>query len=403
MRNCLFSILFLPALTFAQMPNQLLWEISGNNLQSPSYLFGTIHSNDRRVFDFADSVYITLNNSKAVVLETDVFQLFDKIDPREEEVKLDFDSEGNPFSAKWDPTITLYGDEDGMPQFMDAFFEQYALNANKDFFTLESISSQLSIRPPAVDKKKARKDINEYFLTEETMIDIYLSGNVRRMEDEVRTALADYPDYYNRLIIERNNSMAKGIDSLMQKESCFIAIGASHLAGNEGILAQLISKGYKVRPIKYTNKSTVFKEEREVKSKQEYLYRYEDLGLNVLFPGKPMEITPKNDAYQKRIIYRDLGQGNTYLVEILTRTDEMDLDALAEELIASPAESPVRMIELENEGIAFEGVADTYPEGYSWVRVTMTEDVVIVLKVYGGNKFMNSNRYQLFFDRVWLD
>ena len=38
----------------------LLWEISGNGLSKPSYLFGTMHLRDKRVFEFSDSVLLKM-------------------------------------------------------------------------------------------------------------------------------------------------------------------------------------------------------------------------------------------------------------------------------------------------------------------------------------------------------
>jgi len=37
------------------------------------------------------------------------------------------------------------------------------------------------------------------------------------------------------------------------------------------------------------------------------------------------------------------------------------------------------------------------------VRVVMSEDYFGIIKAYGGNKFMNSNRAERFFNKVWLD
>lgn len=402
MKNLILILVFTPLVSLAQTPHQLLWEVSGNGLNQSSFIYGTLHTNDKRVFDFSDSVFIALEQAKTIVLETNVFELFGKVDPREEDVSLEYDSSGDPFSSSWEPTTTLYGNEDGMPQFMDAFFEQYAYNTNKSVRFLEKLQSQLNIATPAVDNDEA-SSWNEYFISEDEMIDIYLTGNIRRLEDEVRTALSDYPEYYNELIVKRNKKMFNGIDTLLHQSNCFVAVGASHLAGNQGLLALLSAKGYKIRPVKYINSDERIDAERSVFDANEYIYRYEDLGLNIRFPGKPIEIKPANDAYLKKIIYRDLGQGNTYQVEILAGQDEISFREQAEELIASPSESPVRMITLENGGEAYEGIANAYPEGLSWMRIIATEDVVIIIKTYGGNKYMNSNRYQLFFDSIWFD
>src|SRR4051812_19040402 len=47
----------------------LLWKISGNGLNKPSYLFGTMHLRDKRVFDFSDSVLVKLQECDAFAME----------------------------------------------------------------------------------------------------------------------------------------------------------------------------------------------------------------------------------------------------------------------------------------------------------------------------------------------
>ena len=47
----------------------LLWEISGNGLKTPSYLFGTMHVSSKMVFHLADSFYYALKNVDAVATE----------------------------------------------------------------------------------------------------------------------------------------------------------------------------------------------------------------------------------------------------------------------------------------------------------------------------------------------
>ena len=58
--------------------HELLWEISGNGLTKNAYLFGSFHTNDRRVFNLTDSTYYALNHIDAVVLETNIFELFEE-------------------------------------------------------------------------------------------------------------------------------------------------------------------------------------------------------------------------------------------------------------------------------------------------------------------------------------
>src|SRR5579863_1902046 len=49
----------------------LLWEISGNGLQKPSYLFGSMHISNKEVFHLSDSFYMAIKSCDVVALEVD--------------------------------------------------------------------------------------------------------------------------------------------------------------------------------------------------------------------------------------------------------------------------------------------------------------------------------------------
>src|SRR5579872_3125956 len=49
----------------------LLWEITGNGLKKPSYLFGTMHVSSKLVFHLSDSFYLDIRNAEVVALELD--------------------------------------------------------------------------------------------------------------------------------------------------------------------------------------------------------------------------------------------------------------------------------------------------------------------------------------------
>src|SRR5580704_18165382 len=78
-RNALLttcSLLFLSMSLTAQQKTEkkypaLLWEITGNGLKKPSYLFGTMHVSSKLVFHLSDSFYLDLRNADIVALELD--------------------------------------------------------------------------------------------------------------------------------------------------------------------------------------------------------------------------------------------------------------------------------------------------------------------------------------------
>jgi len=72
------TILFSGLLTFGQdtkLANTLLWRISGNGLARPSYLYGTMHLTDKRVFQLGDSVYKALEQTEGFAAELDMNRL----------------------------------------------------------------------------------------------------------------------------------------------------------------------------------------------------------------------------------------------------------------------------------------------------------------------------------------
>ncbi|MEO5908878.1 MAG: TraB/GumN family protein, partial [Ginsengibacter sp.] len=57
-------------------------------------------------------------------------------------------------------------------------------------------------------------------------------------------------DKYNDLLLnDRNKNWVKQLKEIMKKESVFVAVGAGHLIGEEGLINLLKTQGYKVEPL----------------------------------------------------------------------------------------------------------------------------------------------------------
>lgn len=57
------------------------------------------------------------------------------------------------------------------------------------------------------------------------------------------------PRLTEELLIKRNNSWMPKILASLPKEPCFIAVGALHLFGREGLIRQLTAEGYTLTPL----------------------------------------------------------------------------------------------------------------------------------------------------------
>ncbi len=384
-------------------PNkELLWEISSNGKGPTSYLFGTIHSNDKRVFAFSDSLYVALNNSETIVLETDMFKLFEKLDTRRNIPSTLYDKKGQPYTGSNEASSTFYGSENGMPQFLDAYFETYCFNAKKTFYDLESLVDQMELVSdfPIVERDAINLSLIDF--AQEKLMDLYLKGDLDALNRFVEANLSIKENAYENLIVKRNIKMASKLDSLLKtKKSLFCAVGSGHLAGSDGLIRLLRTKGYRVRPILWSISENPVKAKLDVKAKNEFLYFNERVGLVAKFPGKPFEKI--NEDKSITLKYRDLGQGNTYQIDIQPMDSSLTLEEIASIYIASPPNSPYERKILDNGTEIYEGLSDTYPEGLNWVRVMFGENYFAVIKTFGGNKFIHSDRPKSFFNKVWFE
>lgn len=381
---------------------ELLWEISRTSKDPKSYLFGTIHSNDKRVFAFSDSLYVALNNSEMIVLETDIMKLFEKLDTRKYIPSTLYDKHGRPYTGTNEASTTFYGSENGMPQFLDAYFETYCFNAKKSFFALESLDNQINYLQDFPIKEGDLINSELMNFTQEKLMELYLNGDIEALNRFVKVNLSVHENAYENLITKRNHKMATTIDSLLKtNKKMFCAVGSGHLAGSDGLIRLLRSKGYRLRPISWTVSEYPQKAKMEVKSKNEYVYFHEESHLVAKFPGKPL--VRMNQDNSVTIKYRDLGQGNTYQIDIQPMDSSLTLEEIASIYIASPTNSHYRKIILDDGTETFEGISDTYPEGLNWVRIIFGLNYFAVIKTYGGNKFMHSNRPRIFFNQVWFE
>ena len=399
--------IFISLFTFGQqqiIENELLWEISGNGLQENSYLFGSLHSNDRRIFNLTDSTYFALDHAQTIILETDVFSLFEESRFSVNYSELNFDNMGEPYSSNQEASVSSYGDEDGMPQFLDAYFQQYCYNAKKSFIPLESIDFQLNLLSEVQKEEYTNVRLSALLSDKEELIDVYLRGDIYDLDTYLQASLSLYSQGYKKVIIDRNNSMTSKLDSILKanNSSVFCAVGAGHLAGEKGFLELLRKKGYIVRKVgaTYTENS---KEKAAVQTNNSFSITIDSLGLNLVFPGQPKTIKSTNKNEEFSLIYCDFGQGNSYQIEVHLLTEEIGLKELSNKYIASPKGSKIRHIILDNGGEAYEGVSETYSDGFYWTRVLLGQDYFVVAKASGGNKFMNSHRAHMFFEKIWFE
>lgn len=283
-RGILFlaSIIGVCAISLGQqkLPNTLLWKISGKGLANPSYLFGSIHLSDERVFNLGDSVYQAIAKTDGLAIEinpdeigayaikefmgaeeTNAKKIVDILPPEsfQEYAALLEKKLGKPAKDittvdvlngknKW---MSNYMTEGSMSSFLDAWLYQLARKQGKWLGGIEDIQDYES----AKDGTFGITDIKELLLTDEkpqidktveTMINIYLRQNIDSIEMSMRT-----PDSsgFEKSMVRRNLKMARRIDSLMQIRTMFFTVGSAHLSGMYGLINLLRNNGFILEPV----------------------------------------------------------------------------------------------------------------------------------------------------------
>lgn len=406
MRFVLFLLLIL-AQTWSQAQiiepeKELLWEVSHPKSATKSYLFGTLHANDRALFELSDSTYIAFDKAQKIVLETDIYQLFSAMDTRKTLPETRIDNQGKSYTTLALNSKTVYGSEDGMPQFLDAYFQVLALQYGKPTIALEKLEDQFALSNEFKLSERQIIDNQINLFTQEKLLELYLRGDLDALQRFMKSYLSVQDGLYQDVIVKRNFQMRDSLLHLLQgQQPFFCAVGAGHLGGEEGILQLLRAKGFKVRAVQWSISNTPPPSKRLLKKPTEYIQTDPVSGLVAKFPGKPLaEQLPDSTL---RYVYRELGQGNTYEIIIHPLDPQLSSEEIASIYINPPTAGRIAKKTLDDGSTVFEGLSDTYPEGLNCVQIQFGANHFAVIKCYGGHKFIHSNRPQLFFQKVWFD
>lgn len=85
----------------------------------------------------------------------------------------------------------------------------------------------------------------------ETMAAAWESGDLATLERMVVTEMrAEYPDFYQVLLVDRNNAWVEVLVRELDSTGVdFVAVGAGHMLGEDGVVAQLRRRGYTVERV----------------------------------------------------------------------------------------------------------------------------------------------------------
>jgi uncharacterized protein len=270
----------LQPLVLGAQERSFLWKVSQG--ESSIYLLGSIHYLRKEHFPLRPSILDALDQSKRLVLEIDLDSLSPATTQRVTLEKALY-GDGTTLAQNLDPdTYRLAAERAAQlgldikvlspmkPWFvaltMTAFkLRQLGLDAalgvdrqlaerakrsGKPINGLETFEFQLDIFD-RLSKREQEMMLRETVAELERLdhniariVQAWLDGDGAALEKLMLAGMREYPDLYQRLIVERNRRWLPEIEKIIAAGGAMVVVGAGHLVGQDGVIELLKSRGY---------------------------------------------------------------------------------------------------------------------------------------------------------------
>ncbi len=268
----------------------LLWEISGNGLAQTSYLYGTIHMIGADDFFLTEKTKEAFEQSKRLTLEINMEEMMDMSnlmplmmqsfmkndttlkdllsDEEYTKVKAHFDKVGLPmmFVERIKPMfLSALGNEDlanmeqtGNVKSYEMEFVSMAKEKEMPLAGLETAEYQMSMFDSIPYKAQAKMLVESIGSSSEKgegkdqfseLVKLYKARDLYGLQEMLQSDDTGIKDYEDLLLVNRNKNWIPVMEKMMASEIVFFAVGAGHLAGEEGVIALLRRKGYDVKAV----------------------------------------------------------------------------------------------------------------------------------------------------------
>ena len=262
--------------------NSLLWEVKGNGLSQPSYLFGSFHLLCKDDIRFSAQLLQAVKNSREIYMELDLDDpsvllgglmlmnmnggktlkdLYSQKDYEKVErffkdslfISMAFFQNMKPaflesiLYPKMMPCKTISGVEEELVV--------VAKKEKKEIQGLETMAFQASVFdsiPYADQAKELLKTIdslNSYKRFFDTLTRVYKSQQLDEIEKMFSKAEFGMEDNQDLLLNNRNKNWVARLKTVMNKEPVFVAVGAGHLVGKQGLISLLRKEGFELRAL----------------------------------------------------------------------------------------------------------------------------------------------------------
>ena len=263
----------------AEYPS-LLWEISGNGLETPSYLYGTIHIIPQDSFYVSDKVEELLESSERLVMEmeldaaTMMSSAMGMMLKPPNSLKSLLSDEDYTFLRGFmrdslrqplpmyqmikpifiEQHVSMGYCMDEQPASYELYFMQKYNEWKKPISGLETAEEQLKFFDSITLEEQAQslmetiREPGKLCEQYSQMVSLYRQQNL----DSLISLTQEDPDigeHTDVLLDNRNQNWISQLEAFMQEEQVFIAVGAAHLPGEQGVIMLLRAEGYEVTPV----------------------------------------------------------------------------------------------------------------------------------------------------------
>ena len=280
-----FSIALNAQNTSASSPqeqNSILWKISGKGLQKPSYLFGTIHLICNNDYFFNSAMQTAFSDCEKLLLEINLndpntiaqYQQSMML-PNGKELKNFFENEQDyqVFSEKLKKQTGIDANlfQGLKPLILLSLIAQKSMECeNTSSYEMNLIEMSTAKRMPVegletslsqmkiFDNMKDAEikgilmegldDMEKDNQLQHQMVEMYKNQNIDALHQLILSS-KELRNQEDALINNRNRDWVGKLPKHMESKACFIAVGAGHLAGKQGVIQLLRNAGYTVSAV----------------------------------------------------------------------------------------------------------------------------------------------------------
>lgn len=273
-----FGLLLTGIIGNAQNEPSLLWQIEGNGLEKPSYLFGTIHMICEEDYIMTPAMEHSLKNTEAFYAEIDFSNqeeimmmqaamgvdepLSKRLDSKtyeelksllSESLNIEIDALENLSDAAIVSMIAMKSFPCATLKMYELELLQTAMKNGKRMGGLETVSQQMELMNKSMNAETILEMLRELkekgFESTQRLVALYKEQQIDDLLHLMRESSYMNEETYREMLTKRNHEWVEKIPKIMERHATFFAVGAGHLGGDQGVLQLLRIRGYEVSPV----------------------------------------------------------------------------------------------------------------------------------------------------------